>query len=167
MEGTGGVRKLRWSRGSQGKSGGVRVIYYYHDARMPLYLLALFAKGQGQSNQGRAQRSGRFGRHSGEHLERKDSMTTAFESIKQALQEAIAHAKGEAPEVRVHYPRVVDVKAVRAKVGMTQEQFAARFGFSTATLRHWERGDRTPRGPALVLLNVIERNPQAVIAALA
>lgn len=94
-------------------------------------------------------------------------MTAAFESIKQGLQEAIAHAKGEASEVRMHYPRLVDVKAVRAKVGMTQEQFAARFGFSTATLRHWERGDRTPRGPALVLLNVIERNPQAVIAALA
>ena len=50
---------------------------------------------------------------------------------------------------------------------MTQEQFAARFGFSTATLRHWERGDRKPHGPSLVLLNVIERNPQAVIEALA
>lgn len=45
MEGTGGVRKLRWGRGSQGKSGGVRIIYYYHDARMPLYFLTLFAKG--------------------------------------------------------------------------------------------------------------------------
>ena len=31
MEATGGVRKLRWRRGGQGKSGGVRVIYYYHD----------------------------------------------------------------------------------------------------------------------------------------
>lgn len=56
---------------------------------------------------------------------------------------------------------------MRAKVGMTQEQFAAQFGFSPATLRHWERGDRTPRGAALVLLNVIDRNPQAVIEALA
>ena len=54
---------------------------------------------------------------------------------------------------------------MRAKVGMTQEQFAARFGFSTATLRYWERGDRSPRGPALVLLNVIEHNPKAVIDA--
>jgi hypothetical protein len=45
MEGTGGVRKLRWRRGGQGKSGGVRVIYYYHDEAMPLYLLTLFAKG--------------------------------------------------------------------------------------------------------------------------
>jgi putative transcriptional regulator len=60
----------------------------------------------------------------------------------------------------------VDVKAVSAKVGMTQEQFAARFGFSTATLQHWEHGDRTPRAPALVLLNVIERNPDTVIDAL-
>ena len=94
-------------------------------------------------------------------------MKSAFEDIKQGLQEAIAHAKGEGAGVQVHYPRPVDVKALRARVGMTQEQFAARFGFSAATLRQWERGDRTPRGPALVLLNVIERNPGAVIAALA
>ena len=94
-------------------------------------------------------------------------MSTAFDDIKQGLQEAIAHARGDERGVRVHLPRAVDVKAVRAKVGMTQEQFASRFGFSTATLRHWERGDRTPRGPALVLLNVIERNPQAVMDALA
>ena len=94
-------------------------------------------------------------------------MSAAFENIKLGLQEAIAHAKGDAAGVRLHRPRVVDVKALRAKVGMTQEQFAARFGFSTATLRHWERGDRSPHGPALVLLNVIEHNPQAVIEALA
>ena len=93
-------------------------------------------------------------------------MNNAFDSIKQGLQEAIEHARGKETDVRIHRPRSVDVKAVRAKVGMTQEQFAARFGFSTATLRHWERGDRTPRGPALVLLNVIERNPNAVIEAL-
>ncbi|PRD69190.1 transcriptional regulator [Malikia spinosa] len=94
-------------------------------------------------------------------------MSTAFASIKQGLMEAIGHAEGRSPETRVHRPRPVDVKALRASVGMTQEQFAARFGFSTATLRHWERGDRSPNGSALVLLNVIERNPEAVIAALA
>ena len=94
-------------------------------------------------------------------------MSTAFASIKQGLMEAIEHAEGRAPETRIHRPRPVDVKALRASVGMTQEQFAARFGFSTATLRHWERGDRSPNGSALVLLNVIGRNPEAVIAALA
>ncbi|MCK9513190.1 MAG: type II toxin-antitoxin system RelE/ParE family toxin [Pigmentiphaga sp.] len=44
LEGTSGVRKLRWRRGGQGKSGGVRVVYYYHDDLMPLYLLTIFAK---------------------------------------------------------------------------------------------------------------------------
>ena len=81
--------------------------------------------------------------------------------------DAIEHAKDRAPETRIHRPKLVDVKALRSKVGMTQKQFASRFGFSTATLRHWERGDRAPHGPALVLLNVIRHNPNAVIEALA
>jgi hypothetical protein len=46
MRGTGGIRKLRWAREGMGKSGGVRVIYYYHDERMPLYLLTMFGKGE-------------------------------------------------------------------------------------------------------------------------
>ncbi|WP_372716725.1 type II toxin-antitoxin system RelE/ParE family toxin [Immundisolibacter sp.] len=46
LEGTGGIRKLRWSRGGRGKSGGVRVIYYFHSETMPLYLLTLFAKNE-------------------------------------------------------------------------------------------------------------------------
>jgi hypothetical protein len=45
MRGTGGIRKLRWARAGMGKSGGVRVIYYYHDEHMPLYLLTMFGKG--------------------------------------------------------------------------------------------------------------------------
>ncbi|MCK0507307.1 type II toxin-antitoxin system RelE/ParE family toxin [Aromatoleum anaerobium] len=56
MEGTGGVRKLRWRRGGQGKSGGVRVIYYFHDDAMPLYLLTLFAKGD-RANLSKAERN--------------------------------------------------------------------------------------------------------------
>jgi hypothetical protein len=56
MEGTGGVRKLRWRRGGQGKSGGVRVIYYFHDDLMPLYLLTLFAKGD-KANLSKAERN--------------------------------------------------------------------------------------------------------------
>jgi hypothetical protein len=56
MEGTGGVRKLRWGRGGQGKSGGVRVIYYFHDDAMPLYLLTLFAKGD-RANLTKAERN--------------------------------------------------------------------------------------------------------------
>lgn len=93
-------------------------------------------------------------------------MSNTFDSIKQGLIEAIDHVQGKRVAVKTYTPHQVDVAEVRRRIGMTQQQFASRFGFSVSTLRHWERGDRTPRGPALVLLNVIERNPTAVIQAL-
>lgn len=46
IEGTGGVRKLRWNRPGMGKRGGARVIYYYHSEVMPLYLLSIYGKGK-------------------------------------------------------------------------------------------------------------------------
>jgi len=56
MEGTGGIRKLRWGRGNKGKSGGVRVIFYYHDERIPLYLLTVFGKNE-RANLSKAERN--------------------------------------------------------------------------------------------------------------
>ncbi len=44
IPGTGGVRKVRWHAGGRGKRGGARVIYYYHDQRIPLFLLTAYAK---------------------------------------------------------------------------------------------------------------------------
>ena len=93
-------------------------------------------------------------------------MGSGFDSIKTGLEEAIDHAKGGKTHARIYRPEPVDVMALRRRLGMIQEQFAARFGVSVATLRHWERGDRVPHGPALVLLNLIDREPQAVMRAL-
>jgi hypothetical protein len=45
IEGCGGIRKLRWRRGNKGKSGGLRIVYYFCNDHMPLYLITLFAKG--------------------------------------------------------------------------------------------------------------------------
>ena len=56
MQGTGGIRKLRWSAHGKGKSGGVRVIYYYHDGTMPLFLLTMFSKGE-KANLSKAERN--------------------------------------------------------------------------------------------------------------
>lgn len=56
MQGTGGVRKLRWSAHGKGKSGGVRIIYYFHNESMPLFLLTLFGKGE-KANLSKAQRN--------------------------------------------------------------------------------------------------------------
>ncbi len=96
-------------------------------------------------------------------------MTRAFDSIKQGLNEAISHAKSKGQKtegIKLYQPQAVDVSSLRERLSLTQEQFAARFGFSVATLRHWERGDRSPSGASLVLLNVIDRNPAAVMKAL-
>ncbi len=41
---TGGIRKLRWAAKGKGKRGGSRVIYYYHNLKVPLFLLSIFAK---------------------------------------------------------------------------------------------------------------------------
>jgi len=46
MQGTGGIRKLRWKREGGGKSGGVRVVYYYHSENYPLFLLSVFGKSE-------------------------------------------------------------------------------------------------------------------------
>lgn len=93
-------------------------------------------------------------------------MSEAFDSIRQGLTEAIEFAQGKPSKAIVHEFEPIDIKAVRAQIGMTQAEFAAAFGISLGTLRHWERGDRTPRGPALVLLNVVAKEPEAVLRAL-
>ena len=94
-------------------------------------------------------------------------MNEAFKSIQQGLQEAIHHAQGKPAKITLRQSsKSVDVKAIRQKVDMTPMQFAASLGVSLETLRHWERGDRMPRGPALVLLNLVNREPHAVLRAL-
>jgi len=93
-------------------------------------------------------------------------MNTAFESIKQGLTEAIDFAQGKTSKAVVHEFSPIDVKAIRKKIGMSQSEFASAFGISLGTLRHWERGDRKPRGPALVLLNVVAKEPRVVLKAL-
>ena len=93
-------------------------------------------------------------------------MSKAFDSIKQGLGEALEFSKGKKGKAVIHEFTPVDVKNIRAQVGMSQNEFASAFGISVSTLRHWERGDRKPHGPALVLLNVVAKEPQAVLKAL-
>ena len=93
-------------------------------------------------------------------------MSKAFESIKQGLDEALEYTKGKKTKAIVHEFAPVDEKNNRAQVGMSQNEYSSAFGISVSTLRHWERGDRTPHGPALVLLNVVAKEPKAVLKAL-
>lgn len=87
----------------------------------------------------------------------------AFSSIQQGLHEALEYAQGNTEMARAYTPQKINVQEVRKKTEMTQELFSAAFGISLGTLRHWEQGDRTPRGPALVLLNMIDQDPKTIL----
>jgi putative transcriptional regulator len=95
-------------------------------------------------------------------------MSKVADSIRRGLQEAIALVEGDADvsSYRVHVPETIDVKAIREKLNMTQQEFAGRFGFSINTLRHWEQGSRRPEGATRAYLLVIQRAPNAVQEAL-
>lgn len=83
------------------------------------------------------------------------------------LKHAIDFARGEAgPGFGVHILETIDVARIRADLGMSQREFAARFGFSINTLRHWEQGRRQPEGSSRAYLLVIRWAPDAVQQAL-
>jgi putative transcriptional regulator len=93
---------------------------------------------------------------------------SAGRRILASLQEAVDWAEGRDVAVRVSAVRVptIDVRATRKRLGLSQAAFAAKFGFQVATLKNWEQGRTRPDGPALVLLAVIDRHPDAVEDAL-
>lgn len=94
-------------------------------------------------------------------------MSKVGQSILRGARQALAHAKGEADGgYVVHVPEKVDVKAVRQKMNLTQEEFAATFGFALSALRDWEQGRYQPDRSARVLLKVVEKEPKAVQRAL-
>ena len=94
-------------------------------------------------------------------------MSKSGEKILAGAAEALAFARGERVGYVVHVPESVDVRSVRAKLGLSQSAFAARFGFDLATIRNWEQGRRRPEGPARLLLKMIERRPDVVDEVLA
>ena len=63
-------------------------------------------------------------------------------------------------------PVRIDVHKIRLRTGLSQADFAERFGFAVATLRDWEQGRRQPDRSARLLLRVIEIEPKAVLRAL-
>jgi DNA-binding transcriptional regulator YiaG len=76
------------------------------------------------------------------------------------LHEAGIEARRHAP------PEAIDIRAIRARLGASQEEFALRFGLDLATLRNWEQGRSRPDTASRTLLRLIETNPAAVSAAL-
>jgi putative transcriptional regulator len=83
-----------------------------------------------------------------------------------SAEEAVAIAKGERQPARAFVPPAIDVRAIRKRFGLSQVQFAERYGFSAAAVRDWEQSRKTPEGATRTLLLVIDREPEAVERAL-
>lgn len=84
--------------------------------------------------------------------------------IVEGLEQAVAWTRGEDDRARVTLVQVpeIDVREVRQAMGLSQAQFATKFGFPPATLRNWEQGRSRPDAPTRVLLAVIAKHPEAV-----
>jgi putative transcriptional regulator len=94
----------------------------------------------------------------------KRAKPTVGERIIEGLEQAVAWSRGQNDRVRVsliHVPDI-DIRKVRQRMGLSQTQFATKFGFPPATLRNWEQGRAMPDAPARVLLAVIAKHPEVV-----
>ncbi len=69
--------------------------------------------------------------------------------------------RGEGRKFTITVPD--DVKELRAKIGLSQAEFATRFNISIKTLQKWEQGDTKPTGPAVSLLDIISKHPEVFI----
>jgi putative transcriptional regulator len=83
-----------------------------------------------------------------------------FNELVTSLKEAVAISRGEMEPARVtEYPEP-DVRRIRKRYDLSQEQFANLLGVRVGTLRNWEQGRRRPRGTARVLLRIAEKHPE-------
>ncbi|HKP51178.1 MAG TPA: type II toxin-antitoxin system MqsA family antitoxin [Chloroflexia bacterium] len=90
---------------------------------------------------------------------------TLGEELIEAMGEVVAYRKGEAKlteRVVKVAPKSVDVAAIRRRLGLSQREFANRYGFGIRALQEWEQNRRTPERSARILLKVIESHPEAV-----
>ena len=94
-------------------------------------------------------------------------MSKAGQSILRGARQSSAYARGERDGFVAHVPDDVDVAAIRSRLGLSQAEFAARFGFKLDALQNWEQGRRYPDAAARAFLSVIDREPDAVLRALA
>lgn len=93
---------------------------------------------------------------------------TEAEIARQAAEDGNAWTDTDAATAVPVYPppSAAQVRALRSRLGLSQAQFARRFGFTVDTLQQYEQGRRVPSGPASTLLRVIASDPDAVTRAL-
>jgi putative transcriptional regulator len=98
----------------------------------------------------------------------KKRQRTEAEIDAMAAEDGDALTDAELDEAVLVYPppTAEQIRALLARLGLSQSQFALRFGFTIDTVQQYEQGRRTPSGPAATLLRVIAGDPEAVARAL-
>jgi putative transcriptional regulator len=86
-----------------------------------------------------------------------------FVELIASVKEGGAILRGEKEPARTTHPDRLDIKHIREGYNLTQAQFATVIGISVRTLRNWEQGRRVPEGPAMVLLRVADKHPEAIL----
>lgn len=89
-----------------------------------------------------------------------------FEDLSKSIKEAGKIRRGRAKASRKFKYDAVDIRKLRKSVNVSQSKFARMIGVSVDTVQNWEQGRRIPRGPAMALLRVFEKNPRVVVSAL-
>lgn len=89
-----------------------------------------------------------------------------FQALLSSVKEAGRIRKGKMKPSRVFSYSIPDVRDIREKLHVSQNEFAHLIGVSENTIQNWEQGRRKPVGPAVALLRITKRNPRAVLEAL-
>ena len=88
-----------------------------------------------------------------------------FADLLQSIDEMKAHRRGERdlPTENIPFVGEPDPRQIRARMGLSQEDFAHLLGISVRTLQNWEQGRRAPTGPAMKLLRIADRHPKILL----
>ncbi len=84
----------------------------------------------------------------------------SFDKIAAGLKDAIAYKKGNQAKGIAHSVAMIDVKKVRKTLGLSQDDFAAVYGFSSDAIKNWEQKRRQPDRAARILLAAIQMHPK-------
>jgi putative transcriptional regulator len=90
-------------------------------------------------------------------------MTKSGRRLIDAAREAVAIARGEKKPARLHIPPEIDVRAIRLKLELSQDDFATEFGFTANQIKDWEQRRSRPLGGVRAYLMIIQKDPKTVL----
>jgi putative transcriptional regulator len=88
-----------------------------------------------------------------------------FDKLIAGMSDALAFVEGDTSRGQASVVEMVDVAGIRKKLGLSQSQFADRYGLERSVVQQWEQGRRRPDRAARLFLRVIEQNPAVAEAA--